>query len=57
MPEVLPLDTLIFLLLFGTLLSMRTEKRWLTLVLFGVSLAAILLLFRAHATSTLDLNF
>jgi hypothetical protein len=54
--EVL-LDTLIFILILFTLLAMRTGRRWLVLTLFFVSLAATMLLFNHHVTSTLDLNF
>jgi hypothetical protein len=54
--EVL-LDTIIFILILFTLLAMRTGRRWLVLMLFFVSLAATMLLFNHHVTSTLDLNF
>ena len=51
------LDTIIFVLIFFTLLAMRTGKRWLVLTLFFTSLAATMLLFNYHVTSQLDLNF
>jgi hypothetical protein len=51
------LDTIIFILIFFTLLAMGTGRRWLVLTLFFASLAATMLLFNHHATSTLDLNF
>ena len=54
--EVL-LDTIIFVLIFFTLLAMRTGRRWLVLTLFFTSLAATMLLFNHHATSALNLNF
>jgi hypothetical protein len=51
------LDTIIFILIFFTLLAMRTGRRWLVLTLFFTSLAATMLLFNHHATSALNLNF
>jgi len=51
------LDTIIFVLIFFTLLAMRTRKRWLALTLYFVSLAATMLLFNHHVTSELNLNF
>ena len=51
------LDTIIFVLIFLTLLAMRTGRRWLVLTLYFVSLAATMLLFNHHATSQLNLNF
>ena len=51
------MDTVIFVLIFFTLLSMGTGRRWLVLTLFFVSLAATLLLFNYHVTSQLDLSF
>jgi hypothetical protein len=51
------LDTLIFVLIFATLLAMRSRRRWLTLALFLVSLTATVLLFKHHVTSSLPLNF
>ncbi len=51
------MDTIIFILIFFTLLAMRTGKRWLVLTLFFASLTATMLLFNHHASSTLDLNF
>jgi hypothetical protein len=51
------LDTIIFVLIFFTLLSMRTRRRWLVLTLYFVSLAVTMLLFNHHVTSELDLNF
>lgn len=51
------MDTIIFALIFLTLLAMRTRRRWLALALYFVSLAAVLLLFNHHATSELGLNF
>jgi hypothetical protein len=50
-------DTIIFLLIFGTLLAMCAGKRSLTLALFAISLVATLLLFGSHVTSSLHLNF
>lgn len=51
------MDTSIFVLIFFTLLATRTQRRWLVLKLYFVSLAATMLLFNHHVTSTLDLNF
>jgi hypothetical protein len=51
------LDTLIFVLIFATLLAMRSRRRWLTLTLFLISLTATVLLFKHHVTSSLPLNF
>jgi hypothetical protein len=51
------LDTIIFVLIFFTLLAMGTGRRWLVLTLYFVSLAATLLLFNYHVTSQLNLNF
>jgi hypothetical protein len=50
-------DTIIFLLIFCTLLALRARRRRLSLALFVVSLAATLWLFSHHATSKLPLNF
>jgi hypothetical protein len=51
------LDTIIFLLIGGTLLAMRGQRRWLAMGLFFAALTATLLLFRYHVTSQLPLNF
>lgn len=51
------MDTIIFILILFTLLAMRTGRRWLVLTLFFTSLAATMLLFNHHVTSSLDLNF
>jgi hypothetical protein len=51
------LDTIVFVLIFFTLLAMRAQKRWLVLTLYFVSLAATMLLFNHHVTSELNLNF
>jgi Family of unknown function (DUF5993) len=51
------MDTIIFALIFGTLLAMRGQRRWLAIVLFFSSLATTVLLFRHHVTSQLPLNF
>jgi hypothetical protein len=51
------LDTIIFLLIFATLLSMCGRRRWWTLALFFTSLGATLWLFNHHVTSRLPLNF
>ncbi len=53
----LQLDTIIFVLIFFTLLAIYTGKRWLVLTLYFVSLVAAMLLFNYHVTSDLDLNF
>lgn len=51
------MDTIIFVLIFFTLLAMLTRRRWLVLTLYFVSLVATMLLFNYHVTSELDLNF
>ena len=51
------MDTLIFLLIFATLLAAAAGKPPLALGLFFVSLLATLLLFGSHVTSPLKLNF
>ena len=51
------MDTIIFILILLTLLAMGTGRRWLVLTLFFTSLAATMLLFNHHVTSSLDLNF
>ncbi len=51
------MDTIIFALIFFTLLAMGYRRRWLVLTLYFVSLVATVLLFNHHATSELDLNF
>jgi hypothetical protein len=50
-------DTIIFLLIFGTLLAMYAGKRSLALALFVFCVLATLLLFGAHVTTSLRLNF
>jgi hypothetical protein len=50
-------DTIIFILIFFTLLAMYTRQRRLVLTLYFVSLAATMLLFNHHVTSALNLNF
>jgi hypothetical protein len=52
-----PVDTLIFLSIFASLLTMWAGKRSLALVLFSVCLLATLLLFGSHVTDPLRLNF
>ena len=51
------MDPIIFVLLFFTLLTMRTQRRWIVLTLSFVSLAATTRLFKHYVTSTSDLNF
>lgn len=51
------MDTIIFSLIFCTLLSMLSGKRWLIVSLFFICFALTMLLFRMHVSSTLDLNF
>lgn len=51
------MDTVIFLMILGTLLAMGSPRRWLVPALFLTALTATLLLFRYHATSQLPLNF
>jgi hypothetical protein len=51
------MDTIIFLMILGTLLATGSRKRWLAPALFLASLAATLLLFGYHVTSRLPLNF
>lgn len=51
------MDTIIFLLILGTLLAMSKRRGWLVLCLFFAALAATVLLFNYHMTSRLPLNF
>ncbi len=51
------MDTIIFGLIFSTLLAMFTGKRWLVLSLFFASLLTTMLLFQHHATGDLFLSF
>jgi len=51
------MDTIIFLLILGTLFAMRGQRRWLVLGLFFASLIAMVLLFHFHVTSRLPLSF
>lgn len=51
------MDTIIFSLIFCTLLSMLSGKRWLILLLFFAAFAMTMILFRMHVSSSLDLNF
>ena len=50
-------DTIIFLLILGTLLATGSRRRWLVPTLFLASLTATLLLLGHHVTSRLPLNF
>ncbi|MCP4758856.1 MAG: hypothetical protein GY894_10190 [Planctomycetes bacterium] len=47
----------IFILLFLTLLAMRSKRRWPAVVLFLISMAAIVFLLAHHATDQLNLSF
>ena len=52
------MDTVIFLLLLGTWgLVLRSGDRVAAIAGFAVSLIGVVLLFRHHVTSPLDLNF
>jgi hypothetical protein len=51
------MDTLIFLLIFGTMLAWWKRRPRLGMVLFFASLAAVLLLFNHHVTGKLPLAF
>ncbi|UUO06507.1 DUF5993 family protein [Blastopirellula sp. J2-11] len=51
------MDTLILLLILVTFCAMRGQKRWQVYLPFFASLIATFLLFLAHASSSLDLNF
>jgi hypothetical protein len=51
------MDSLIFLLIFATLIALVRGYRKTALTLFALSLAATLLLFRHHATDPLPLSF
>ena len=46
----------LFLLLFLVLLSMNLKRRIITIILFLISLVAIMLLFAPHATDALNIN-
>ena len=50
------MDPIIFILLFFTLLTMRTQRRYPVLTLYFVSLAATMRLFNHHVTRTSDLD-
>ncbi len=47
----------IFVLLLLTLLAMRCKRRWPAVVLFLISMSAIVVLLAHHATDHLDLSF
>ncbi|MFM1866744.1 MAG: hypothetical protein RL591_152 [Planctomycetota bacterium] len=49
------MDALIFLLILATLIAMWRGKRRAAGVLFAVSLVAVWMLFRHHATDTLPI--
>lgn len=51
------MDTIIFLLIFATLLAMWTTRRWLVRLFFFAALTATMLLFWFHVTDGLPLNF
>jgi uncharacterized membrane protein len=50
------MDALIFLLILATLVAMWRDRRRLAGVLFALSLVAVWMLFRHHATDTLPIN-
>ena len=50
------MDALIFLLILATLVAMWRGKRRLAGALFAVSLVAVWMLFKHHATDTLPIN-
>lgn len=51
------MDTIIFSLIFVTLLSMFGGKRGLIVLLFFVSFAMTMTLFKMHVSSALNLHF
>ena len=52
------MDTIIFGLILATgVTAVRSRSRTRLLVLFAISLVAVLVLFRVHATDALDVNF
>ncbi|MFI4873919.1 MAG: DUF5993 family protein [Blastopirellula sp. JB062] len=51
------MDTIIFLLILITFVAMRGPRRWPVYCSFFASLIATFLLFQAHASDALQLNF
>lgn len=51
------MDTIIFVLILVSFVAFWVGRHRLGLVLFAVSLVAMLLLFNHHVTSTLPLSF
>jgi hypothetical protein len=49
--------TAIFIMLFITLLAMRTTRRWLAILCFLITLAAVSMLLAHHITDPLNLSF
>lgn len=47
----------IFILLFGTYVTLHREHRRSSLILFTISMILVTLLFLHHATDRLDLSF
>jgi len=51
------MDTILFALILGVLLSMFAGRRGPVIALFLIALAGTLMWFRYHVTETLPLNF
>ncbi len=51
------MDTIVFGLILATFLSLFTDKRWLAVGLFLLTVGAALTLYLAHATDPVHLNF
>lgn len=47
----------IFMLMLGTFLALRHDRRRLSLLLFAMSMVLVTLLFLHHATDSLGLSF
>ncbi len=47
----------IFILIFGTFVALRRERRRESLIFFAISIVGVTLLFLHHATDTLGLSF
>lgn len=51
------MDTIVFGLILGTFAALFTDRRWLVVGLFLLTLGVALALFLAHVTDPVHLNF
>lgn len=51
------MDTIVFGLILATFASLFSDRRWLVVGLFLLTLGAALALFAAHLTDPIHLNF